>query len=146
MSQTSNRAPPEAEAADRVHDDRHVNAAARLRRQFRDELIGDPARLSEVIKDTALFLGASLVGITELNRDWVYRPGWERYSHTEMDLDKMMPASIKYAVVMAIETNYDMVKHAPTARASAAAGLGYSKMAFLAALQAIINEIDQVNS
>ena len=94
--------------------------------------IGDPARMSEVIKDTALFLGASLVGITELNRDWVYRPGWERYSHTEMDLDKMMPASIKYAVVMAIETNYDFVKYAPTAKASAAAGLGYSKMAFLA--------------
>ncbi len=32
---------------------------------------------------------------------------------------------------MAIETKYDSVRHAPTARASAAAGLGYSKMAFL---------------
>jgi reductive dehalogenase len=94
--------------------------------------VDDPAWMSEIVKDTALFLGASLVGITELNRGWVYQPGWERYTHKEFDLDQMMPASIKYAVVMAIETNYDFVKYAPTAKASAAAGLGYSKMAFLA--------------
>ncbi len=52
--------------------------------------------------------------------------------HTEIDLDAKMPAGIRYAVVMAIETNYDFVRHAPSAKASAAAGLGYSKMAFLA--------------
>lgn len=94
--------------------------------------VKDPAEMSEIVKDTALFLGASLVGITRLNRDWVYKPGWERYGHKELDLDAMIPASIQYAVVMAIETNYHFVRHAPTAKASAAAGLGYSKMAFLA--------------
>jgi reductive dehalogenase len=92
----------------------------------------DPSLISEIVKDAALFLGASLVGITELNRDWVYQPGWDRYGHKEMNLDEMIPSTIKYAVVMAIETNYDYVKYAPTAKASAAAGLGYSKMAFLA--------------
>lgn len=94
--------------------------------------VDDPARTSEIVKDAALFLGASLVGITELNSDWVYQPGWERYGHREVDLDNMIPPSVKYAIVMAIETNYDFVKYAPTAKASAAAGLGYSKMAFLA--------------
>jgi reductive dehalogenase len=94
--------------------------------------VDDPGEMSEIVKDTALFLGASLVGITGLNWDWVYKPGWERYGHKEIDLDQMIPSSIKYAVVMAIETNYDYVKYAPTAKASAAAGLGYSKMAFLA--------------
>jgi reductive dehalogenase len=94
--------------------------------------VDNPHEMTEVVKDTALFLGASLVGITELNWDWVYKPGWERYGHKEIDLDQMIPPSIKYVVVMAIETNYDYVKHAPTAKASAAAGLGYSKMAFLA--------------
>jgi reductive dehalogenase len=93
--------------------------------------VDDPAEMSEIIKDAALFLGASLVGITELNRNWMYQPGWERYGHKEVNLDEMVPSSIKYAVVMAIETNYDYVKYAPTAKASAAAGLGYSKMAFL---------------
>jgi len=94
--------------------------------------IDDPAEMSEIIKDAALFLGASLVRITELNRSWLYRMVWDRYGHNEIDLDKMIPSSIKYAVVMAVETNYDYVKHAPTAKAGAAAGLGYSKMAFLA--------------
>ena len=94
--------------------------------------VDDPAEMSEIIKDAALFLGASLVGITELNRSWLYRKGWDRYGHKEIELDKMIPSSIKYAVVMAVETNYDYVKHAPTAKAGAAAGLGYSKMSFLA--------------
>jgi len=94
--------------------------------------VANPSEMSETVKDVALFLGASLVGITELNRTWVYKPGWDRYGHVPVDLDEKMPETVKYAVVMAIETNYDMVRHAPTARASAAAGLGYSKMAFLA--------------
>jgi len=93
--------------------------------------VSSPAEMSEIVKDAALFLGASLVGITELNRKWLYKKGWERYGHKEIDLDAQIPPGIKYAVVMAIETNYDYVRHAPTARASAAAGLGYSKMAFL---------------
>jgi len=94
--------------------------------------VDDLGEMSEIVKDTALFLGASLVGISELNWNWVYKRGWERYGHREIDLDKIIPPSIRYVVVMAIETDYDYVKHAPTAKASAAAGLGYSKMAFLA--------------
>ncbi|MBU2497687.1 MAG: reductive dehalogenase [Proteobacteria bacterium] len=94
--------------------------------------VSDPGEMSEIVQETALFLGASLVGITALDRRWVYKKGWERYGHEEIELDQMIPPSIKYAVVMAIETNYDFVRHAPTAKASAAAGLGYSKMAFLA--------------
>jgi len=93
--------------------------------------VDNPSKMSEIVKDTALFLGASLVGISELNWNWVYKLGWERYDHKEIELDKIIPPSIKYLIVMAIETNYDYIKHAPTAKASAAAGLGYSKMAFL---------------
>ena len=93
--------------------------------------VPDPEAMSEIVKDTALFLGASLVGITVLDSRWVYSKGWERYGHKVIELDQMIPPSIKYAVVMAIETNYDFVRHAPTAKASAAAGLGYSKMALL---------------
>jgi reductive dehalogenase len=91
----------------------------------------DPAKMTEIVQETALFLGASLVGVTELNRNWMYKPAWHRYDHREIDLDSLLPSTIRYAVVMAVETNHDFVKHAPTAKASAAAGLGYSKMAFL---------------
>jgi reductive dehalogenase len=94
--------------------------------------VDDPAEMSEIVKDTALFLGASLVGITELNRDWVYKPGWDRYGHKEIDMDEIVTPDFKYAIVIAIETSYDFIKHAPTAKASAAAGLGYSKMAMVA--------------
>lgn len=93
--------------------------------------VPDPEAMSEIVKDTALFLGASLVGITVLDKRWLYSKGWERYGHKVIELDQMIPPSIRYAVVMAIETNYDFVRHAPTAKASAAAGLGYSKMALL---------------
>jgi reductive dehalogenase len=94
-------------------------------------LVDDPAEMTRTVQETALFLGASLVGVTTLNRDWVYKPGWHRYEHREIDLDAMIPPTITCAVVMAVETSYEYVKHAPTAKASAAAGLGYSKMAFL---------------
>jgi len=93
--------------------------------------VDDPTKMTEIVQETALFLGASLVGVTELNRNWVYKPGWHRYEHREIDLDGSLLPTIRYAVVMAVETNYDFVRHAPTAKASAAAGLGYSKMAFL---------------
>ncbi|MCX7012593.1 MAG: reductive dehalogenase [Candidatus Sumerlaeota bacterium] len=93
--------------------------------------VDDPEAISEIVKDTALFLGASLVGITEINPRWIYHPGWDRYAHKEVDVEGQLPPGVKYAVVMAVETNYDFVRHAPTAKASAAAGLGYSKMAFL---------------
>jgi reductive dehalogenase len=98
--------------------------------------VDDPAALTEIVQDTALFLGASLVGITKINPQWIFKPGWDRYGHHEIDLDAKLPAGIQYAVVMAIETNYHFVRHAPTAKASAAAGLGYSKMALLSSSMA----------
>ncbi|HCJ10813.1 MAG TPA: hypothetical protein DHW14_06580 [Clostridiales bacterium] len=97
-----------------------------------DRLELDPDEASEIVKEAALFLGANLVGIARLDRRWVYRPGWHRYEHEEIDLDAMLPPSMQWAVVMAVATPYEYVSHAPTARASAAAGLGYSKMAHLA--------------
>jgi reductive dehalogenase len=98
--------------------------------------VDDPEALTETVKDTALFLGASLVGITRINPKWIFKPGWSRYGHHEIDLDAKLPAGVQYAIVMAIETNYNFVRHAPTAKASAAAGLGYSKMAFLSSSMA----------
>ena len=64
--------------------------------------VDDPAKITEI--DTALFLGASLVGITRINPQWNFKPGWNRYGHHEIDLDAKLPPGIQYAVVMAIET------------------------------------------
>ena len=89
----------------------------------------DPAAVSRKIKWAARFFGASLVGICELDRRWVY-------SHVSNDITQEhtpleIPEEYRYAIAMAIEMDYDLMRATPSAGASAATGLGYSKMAFV---------------
>ena len=48
LAQPAHRRAPQAETADRIHDDRHVQSLARPIGQRVDELIGDAARLEDV--------------------------------------------------------------------------------------------------
>jgi reductive dehalogenase len=94
----------------------------------------DPAEVSSKIKRAARFFGASLVGICELDRRWVY-------SHVSNDLTREhtpmeIPEEYRYAIAMAIEMDYPLIQTSPTGGAAAATGLGYSKMAFVAGLLA----------
>jgi reductive dehalogenase len=94
----------------------------------------DPAEVSRKVKRAARFFGASLVGICELDRRWVY-------SHVSNDLTREhlpmeIPEEYRYAIAMAIEMDYRLVQTSPTGGAAAATGLGYSKMAFVAGLLA----------
>jgi len=94
----------------------------------------DPAEVSRKIKRAARFFGASLVGICELDRRWVY-------SHVSNDLTREhtpmeIPEEYRYAIAMAIEMDYPLIRTSPTGGAAAATGLGYSKMAFVAGLLA----------
>ncbi len=82
------------------------------------------SKMSELVKDTAKDYGAALVGITEINRTWLYS---HNYQGEEIDI----PDQMKYAVVMAVELDYDKTKRSPTFVASAESALGYSKMAFM---------------
>jgi epoxyqueuosine reductase len=86
------------------------------------------------VKRAAKFFGASLVGVCELNSHWLY-------SHVANDItgelyELNMPDNYRYAIIMAIEMDYDFVKTSPTGISSAATGLGYSNMAFVAGLMA----------
>lgn len=94
----------------------------------------DPVGNANAVKRAARFFGASLVGICELNRLWVYSHVSNDITgeHTPMEI----PAEYRYAIAMAIEMDYDFVQTSPAGGASAATGLGYSKMAFLAGLLA----------
>jgi reductive dehalogenase len=76
--------------------------------------------MSSDIKRVAGLFGASLVGITKFNKSWLYA-------------DSNIPAGIKNAIVIAIEMDADGIATSPTALAAAATGIGYSKMAFIAA-------------
>jgi len=94
----------------------------------------DPVELSRKVKNAACFFGASLVGICELDRRWLY-------SHVSNDITGEhvvleIPEEYRYAIAMAIEMDYSFVQTSPTGGASAATGLGYSKMAFVAGLLA----------
>ncbi|UCE57295.1 MAG: reductive dehalogenase [Candidatus Bathyarchaeota archaeon] len=95
--------------------------------------IRKPATVSEKIKSAGKFYGADLVGIARLNEFWVYSYSYNR--STEQNRPIRLPQRYEFAVVMAIEMEYDTFAMSDIG-ASAATGLGYSKMAFVSSLLA----------
>jgi reductive dehalogenase len=94
----------------------------------------DSVELTRKIKTVARFFGASLVGICELDKRWLY-------SHVSNDITGErrpleIPDEFRYAIAIAIEMEHAFIQTAPTGGAAAATGLGYSKMAFVAGLLA----------
>jgi len=110
--------------------------------------IKDPQTFTQKIKKTAKFYGASLVGITDINENWIYKTGFMRSSSTNEESSKgalrdgkqtdfsilespiKLPEGINKAIVMAIEMEEDAISTAPAQPAAAAAAVGYSRMAF----------------
>jgi len=82
--------------------------------------VKNPHKMSNYTKRAAKLLGASLVGICKLNRDWLY---------TEADI----PDKFENVIVMAVEMDADGIATSPAVPAAAATGVGYSKMAFILA-------------
>jgi epoxyqueuosine reductase len=94
----------------------------------------DPTEVSKKVKRVARFFGTSMVGICELDRLWVYSHVTNDITGEHMPLE--IPKEYCYAIAMAIEMDYSFIQTSPTGGASAATGLGYSKMAFVAGLLA----------
>lgn len=94
----------------------------------------DPVVASRMIKRAARFFGADLVGICELNGLWVY--AYVNNDVTDEHTPMEIPDEYRYAIAMAIEMDYEYVQTSPAGGASAATGLAYSKMAFVAGLLA----------
>jgi len=86
------------------------------------EMIGDPVPFkspelaAEFIKEVAHRYGATLVGITKTNSDWLYDAGWrgcpEDYNFEEM------PAHWEYAIVVGVPMEWDVVLSSPQASTS----------------------------
>lgn len=93
-------------------------------------VVNDTREMSRDIKKVALYLGASLVGICKLNRRWIYthRFNFQTHEHTPIEISD----EFQYAVVMAHEMNYELIRTSPAFGALAATGQGYSMMAFIA--------------
>ncbi len=84
----------------------------------------DPEILTSMIKKASRFFGAALVGIAPINRNWLYTENRKREPYN-------VPESYEYAIVMAVEMDYDAIASSPGFMSAAATGLGYSTMAFV---------------
>ncbi|MFX0033869.1 MAG: reductive dehalogenase [Candidatus Hodarchaeota archaeon] len=110
--------------------------------------INDPKEFTLILKKVAKFYGASLVGITDINDNWIYKSGFLRPDFiSEADSKKelrggkasekvlkqaiKLPDGINKAIVIAIEMDHDAISTAPAQPAAAAVALVYSKMAFV---------------
>ena len=85
--------------------------------------VTNPEELTQMVKKAARFFGADLVGIAPLNRDWLY-------TLNRRGEPNIVPESLEFVIVMAIEMDYDAIATSPAFTSSAATGLGYSSMAF----------------
>ncbi len=98
--------------------------------------VPDPVTMTRDIKKAATFFGASQVGVCKLDRRWVYSSSYYISSQGGIEAENYIPEDITHAIAIAIDLDYDSIKYSPSNLASAAVGLGYSKMAFVSGLLA----------
>ncbi len=96
--------------------------------------VNDPAKMSRDIKKAARFLGASRVGICQLDRRWVYSHSFHFAAREHKELE--LPEEYKFAIVMIFEMDYELARTSPTWIAEGTEGKGYSAMAYTAAMVA----------
>jgi len=84
------------------------------------------------VKGYAKKLGASLVGITELNQLWIYSHRGEIFGENWEDWGKEIRVDHKYAIVFMDEMSLDMVGTAPHTPTAIESMHNYSKGAFVA--------------
>jgi len=98
----------------------------------------NPEILTRDIKKVATYFGADLVGICRLDRRLVYSHTYEVAAQDRGNAGETVageskpqeiPQEYEYAVAMAFEEDYDMMKYFPTYLADAPVGMGYSRMA-----------------
>ncbi|MFC1713090.1 reductive dehalogenase [Candidatus Poribacteria bacterium] len=85
----------------------------------------DAGEFTNQVKTAARLYGANIVGITRLDRRWLYaKPEGELVDITD---------DVNMAIIMGVEMDGDLIKHSPSPLASAAVGNGYSRMVFTTA-------------
>jgi reductive dehalogenase len=96
--------------------------------------VTDINKTTQDIKKVARLFGASLVGVTGLNENWLYSHTYNTQTHQVKELD--FPANCNYAIVMAFEMDYALVKTSPAWLAQSTEGIEYSRMPFTASMLA----------
>lgn len=99
--------------------------------------VDDPMKVTREIKKVATLFGASLVGICELDRRWLYSYAYFTYGEDSEPVEKIeISDDYRYAITIAIAMDYKAIRYSPANPAAGATGVGYSKMAFSAGLLA----------
>ena len=96
----------------------------------------DPDDLSLDIKRAALLFGASLAGIAELDRRWLYASSYFISREGGIETENHIPEHLTHCIVLGIEMDYESILYSPAHPASMATAVGYSRMAFAAGLLA----------
>jgi len=92
--------------------------------------VTDPRQMAELVKTVARFYGADLVGICEIDNNWVYSHYFDRETGNYGELE--LP--YKYAIVMGVEMKWNEgIVESPGFPSSAATALAYSRMAEISA-------------
>jgi reductive dehalogenase len=110
--------------------------------------IKDKNLFTKRVKKAATLYGASLVGIADVDENWIYKNGFVRPPLTsEADSKKEvrggdtsasiletpinLPEGVDKVIVIAVEMDESAISTAPAQPAAAAVAIGYSKMAFV---------------
>ena len=96
--------------------------------------VNDPAKIAMAVKKAAKFFGASLVGVCELDKRWLYSHYYLLFTKEHVPVE--IPEECKCAIVMTVEEDYEGLKYSPSISAGAITGFGYTKEAFVAGLLA----------
>jgi len=91
----------------------------------------DDAEATRVIKRAARLFGASLVGVSKLDRRWLYSHSYNTLTREYKPVE--IGDEFKYAIVMGHEMDYEGVMQSPNHLSQAAVATVYSRMAAIAA-------------
>jgi reductive dehalogenase len=96
----------------------------------------DPKEATERIKGFAKHLGADLVGICHVDPRWAYSHRGEIFYNNWEDWGKEIPPPLPFAVVIATEMDYQLVRGAPHTPSVVESGVNYAKGAYISSILA----------
>ncbi len=90
----------------------------------------DPSFLTLQVKKMSSFFGASLAGVCQVDKRWVYSAAFIGDRGGGRSEPVNLPEECRYAIVLAFEMDYEAIGYSPAHPSSIAVGMAYSQMAF----------------
>lgn len=97
----------------------------------REQINISPEEATTRIKGYAKKLGADLVGVTEIHSNWVYSHRGEIFHNNWEDWGKNIELTHKFALVFAVEMDFDFIGAAPHSPTAFESMMEYAKAAFI---------------